>query len=304
MGSKKVSILGIPSCLGQTYRGTDMGPSAIRAAGLQEALVALDVETEDLGDIVVPGPEIRPVHNPHARYLPEIAAQSREAADKVHGILAGGATPINLGGDHSVSVGTVAGAARFCRESDQRLGVLWLDAHGDLNTPETTPSGNIHGMALAASIGLGPDELTAVSGVSAAADARHVALLGVRALDELEKATMRASGVHVYTMRDVDERGIASVVRDAIDKICDGTAGFHCSLDLDVVDPSCAPGVGTPVKGGISYREAHIVMEMIHDSGSMLSLDAVEVNPILDQGNQTGELAVELVSSAFGKRIY
>lgn len=304
MTHTKAEILGIPSCLGQTHRGTDMGPSAIRAAGLQAVLNELGVETADDGDIVVPGPEIRPVRNPKARYLPEIATQSVEAAERVHAILSRGATPVNLGGDHSISAGTVAGAARYFREGGEGLGLLWIDAHGDLNTPETSPSGNIHGMSLAASIGLGPDELTGVSGRLPAFEPRQVALLGVRALDELEKGTMRSTEVHVYTMRDIDERGMASVVREAIERVTAGTAGFHCSLDLDVVDPAYAPGVGTPVMGGISYREAHIAMELVHDSGAMRSLDAVEVNPILDKGNQTGELAVELIASAFGKHIY
>jgi arginase len=208
-----------------------------------------------------------------------------------------------LGGDHSVAIGTIAGVSRFHRMRGERIGLVWVDAHADMNTPETSPSGNVHGMPLACIIGMGPQELTHLFGYAPKVEPRNVALVGLRDVDQLEKPHVRQSGVRAFTMRDLDERGMRAVMLDAIRIACDGTAGFHLSLDMDFIDPQYAPGVGTPVRGGGTYRETHLAMELICDSGRMLSMEAVEVNPVIDEVNRTADLAVELILSAFGKRI-
>jgi arginase len=214
-----------------------------------------------------------------------------------------GNTPIVLGGDHSIAAGTVAGVADFLRQSGKKPGLLWIDAHADMNTPDSSPSGNVHGMPLACCVGQGPPELVNLLGFAPKVDAENVALAGIRDVDELERGELRNTGVRAFTMREIDERGMRDVIRDAIVIACNGTAGFHLSLDLDFVDPEFAPGVGTPVRGGATYREAHLAMEMICDSGRMLSMEVVEVNPVIDQFNRTAELAVELILSALGKKI-
>jgi arginase len=235
--------------------------------------------------------------------LPQIAHTCARLADMVEQAANATKVPLVLGGDHSVAVGTVAGMSRHFRQHGRRLGLLWIDAHADMNTPESSPSGNVHGMPLACCIGLGPDGLTHLSGYSPAVDPGSVAIVGLRSVDEVERLNVRGAGVHAFTMRDIDERGMRAVIQEAIHIVTLGTAGFHLSFDLDAVDPSDAPGVGTPVRGGITYREAHLAMELVCDSGLMASLEVVEVNPVIDEANRTALLAVELIASALGKRI-
>jgi arginase len=303
MKNSRIAIVGAPMDLGAGRRGVDMGPSAIRVASLNARLAALHYQVDDLGNIEAGQPETSPVGSEKARYLTQIAAASRRLADAVGRTAAEGKTPLVLGGDHSAAIGTVSGMSRHLRRSRQRIGLVWVDAHADMNTPETSPSGNIHGMPLACLIGLGPPELTGIYRFTPKVDPRHVALVGVRDVDQLEKPHVRDSGVRAFTMRDIDERGLRSVMTEAIRIATDGAAGFHLSLDMDSVDPEYAPGVGTPVSGGLTYREAHLAMEMVNDSRAMMSMEVVEVNPVLDVANRTALLAVELVLSAMGKRI-
>jgi arginase len=303
MANTRIKILGVPLDLGQRRRGVDMGPSAIRAAGLQSRLREMGHEVEDAGDLAVVIPETQTLADNHARYVSEIAAVCRRIAKHVGEVLEQDRVPVILGGDHSVAVGTIAGAVRHFRRQKESLGLIWFDAHADCNTPETTPSGNVHGMPLAACLGLGPDALTNWIGAAPLLDAGRVALVGVRDIDRGEKENVRRAGISVFTIRDIDEQGMRPVVQRAIEIASGGTAGFHVSLDMDFVDPSDAPGVGTPCRGGAGYREAHLAMEMIADSRKMRSFEVVEVNPILDVHNQTAILAVELALSAFGKRI-
>lgn len=303
MSNTRVKILGVPLDLGQNRRGVDMGPSAIRAAGLQTRLRQMDIEVEDAGDLTVVIPETQPLGDSRARYVHEIAAVCRRAAKHVGEVLEDGRVPVILGGDHSVAVGTIAGAVRHFRRKKESLGVIWFDAHADCNTPETSPSGNVHGMPLGACLGFGHDSLTRLIGAGPLLDPSRVALVGVRDIDDAERANVRRAGIAVFTIRDIDEQGMRRVMQQAIEVASRGTAGFHVSLDMDFVDPSDAPGVGTPCRGGAGYREAHLAMEMVADSRKMRSIEVVEVNPILDVQNQTATLAVELMLSAFGKRI-
>jgi arginase len=289
--------------LGSGRRGVDMGPSAIRIAGLADRLRELGHEVVDEGDLVIKNMEELKVGDVRARYLGEITRAAKLAAGKIERIMTKGHFPLVLGGDHSISVGTVSGIAAVARSKRKRLGLLWIDAHGDINTPETSPSGNIHGMPVASLLGEGPDELTGIGGSQAKIDPRNVALVGIRSLDEGEKVRLKRHGVQVQTMSDVDRSGIHRIMKKALARVTDGTDYLHVSFDLDAVDPTVAPGVGTPVKGGLDYREAHLIMELLHDSGVMTSLEMVEVNPILDDRNASGAFAVELVQSAFGKKI-
>ena len=298
-----VHVLGVPMDLGSGRRGVDMGPSAIRIAGLEERLRELGHEVVDEGDLDIKNMEELKVGDVHARYLTEIARAARIAAGKVERIMTKGRFPLVLGGDHSISVGTVSGIAAFCRARRKKLGLLWIDAHGDINTPDTSPSGNIHGMPVASLLGEGPDALTGIGSDQPKVNARNVALVGIRSLDEGEKVRLKRHGVQVHTMSDVDRSGIHRIMKKALARVTDGTDYVHVSFDLDAVDPTVAPGVGTPVKGGLDYREAHLIMELLHDSGVMTSLELVEVNPILDDRNASGLFAVELVQSAFGKKI-
>jgi arginase len=244
-----------------------------------------------------------PIGPDRARYLPQIAASCERVAEWVSAAVKRESCPLVLGGDHSIAIGSVSGVSRVFHERGQRIGLIWIDAHPDMNTPETSPSGNIHGMPLACLIGEGPPELTDIGGFAPKVEPKNVVLVGIRDVDRLEAAYVGDSGATAYTMRDIDERGMRSVMEDAIRIASRGTAGFHLSLDLDSVDPGEAPGVGTPVPGGITYREAHLAMEMICDSGKMVAMDAVEVNPVIDVHNRTATLAVELILSAMGKRI-
>jgi len=303
MRQSHIAIIGAPLDLGQDRRGVDMGPSAMRVANLNKRLVSLGYEVEDRGNIPVAQPEAAPEGPSHARYLPQIAETCRRLAVAVGQAASQNKVPLLLGGDHSIAVGSIAGLSRTFRKKKQSVGLIWMDAHADMNTPETSPSGNIHGMPLACCIGMGPKELTHLFGYSPKVAPRNVALVGVRNVDQLEAPHVRGSGVRAFTMRHIDERGLRAVMDEAIEIASNGTAGFHLSLDMDYVDPSEAPGVGTPVRGGGTYREAHLAMEMICDSGKMLSMEVVEVNPVIDEVNRTADLAVELVMSALGKRI-
>ncbi|HYC32938.1 MAG TPA: arginase, partial [Gemmatimonadales bacterium] len=298
-----VHVLGVPMDLGSGRRGVDMGPSAIRIAGLEERLRELGHTVVDEGDLGIKNIEELKVGDVHARFLGEIARASRQVATKVTRIVERGEFPLVLGGDHSISAGTVSGIAAAARAEKRKVGLLWIDAHGDINTPETSPSGNIHGMPVAALLGEGPPELTGIAFDGPKVDPANVALVGIRSLDDGEKKRLKWFGVQVHTMSDVDRHGIHRVMRKALARVTEGTDYVHVSFDLDAVDPTVAPGVGTPVKGGLDYREAHLIMELLHDSGVMTSLEIVEVNPILDDRNSSALFAVELVQSAFGKKI-
>jgi arginase len=298
-----VHLLGVPMDLGSGRRGVDMGPSAIRIAGVADRLAELGHKVVDEGDIVIKNMEELKVGHERARYLTEIARAAAILARKIERIMGLGHFPLVLGGDHSIAVGTVSGIAAYARRQGQRVGMLWIDAHGDINTPETSPSGNIHGMPLAALLGFGASELTAVAGPPPKVDPANVALVAIRSLDAGEKKRLKETGVQVHTMSDIDRHGVHRVMQKALARVTDGTDYVHVSFDLDAVDPMVAPGVGTPVKGGLDYREAHLIMEVIADAGVMTSLEMVEVNPILDQGNASAAFAVELVQSAFGKKI-
>jgi arginase len=257
----------------------------------------------DDGDVVIKNMEELKVGNERARYLPEIARASAIIARKAERIIGLGHFPLVLGGDHSIAIGTVSGLATFAQRQGKKLGLLWIDAHGDINTPETSPSGNIHGMPLATVLGYGAAELTSIGGPSAKISPANVALVGIRSLDTGEKKRLKETGVQVHTMSDIDRHGVHRVMKKALARVTDGTDFVHVSVDLDAVDPAVAPGVGTPVKGGLDYREAHLIMEIIADAGIMTSLEVVEVNPILDNRNASAEFAVELVQSGFGKKI-
>ena len=298
-----VHVMGVPMDLGSGRRGVDMGPSAIRIAGLEDRLRELGHTVVDEGDLDIKNIEELKVGDVRARFLSEIARASRQVAGKVTKIVERGEFPLVLGGDHSISAGTVSGIVAAARKQGNKVGLLWIDAHGDINTPETSPSGNIHGMPVAALLGEGPSELTSLAGDGPKVDPANVALVGIRSLDDGEKARLKRFGVQVHTMSVVDRHGIHRIMKKALARVTGGTGYVHVSFDLDAVDPTVAPGVGTPVKGGLDYREAHLIMELLHDSGVMTSLEMVEVNPILDDRNSSALFAVELVQSAFGKKI-
>jgi len=295
---RKLAVIGAALDLGAGRRGVDMGPSAIRYAGLDERLQGLGFECDDLGNVGAATPEATESGDPHARFLSQIKETCAGIAKKVSAAVDDGHVPIVLGGDHSIALGTLGGLA----SSHGPGGALWFDAHGDLNTPGTSPSGNVHGMPLAAALGLANDVFASDAWPLPALKPEHVVLVGVRSLDEGERELVRRLGVSVYTMSDLDRRGVEPVVREALERVADA-AFVHVSLDMDVVDPDIAPGVGTPVRGGLSYREAHLALELVAESGLLGSLDVVEVNPILDRENITAALAVELVASALGERI-
>jgi arginase len=300
---KHIRVIGVPLDLGQSRRGVDMGPSAVRCAGLEYKLEQLGHTVEDGGNVPVAMPEQKNPGKPEAKYLKEIASTCQKHADLVLKTLEAGKVPLSLGGDHSMAVGSVAGLAEFYHRQNQKVGLIWMDAHSDINTPGTSPSGNVHGMPLGAIMGLGPAELANLYGWSPKISAENCVIVGVRDVDIHEKENIRRAGIQVYTMRDIDERGMRTVMEEALRHAGRGTAGYHVSLDMDWLDPEDAPGVGTPVEGGATYREGHLAMEIIADHGRMLSFEIVEVNPVLDERNQTAELAVELAMSAFGKKI-
>jgi arginase len=296
-------LIGVSLDLGGNRRGVDMGPSAFRIAGLAERLTSLGLPVVDEGNLVAPIPEVKSFGDPHKKYIREIARVCEKLYKTSLAALEKGGFPLVLGGDHSLAAGSVAATADFVRREGKPLGLIWVDAHGDMNTPASSGSGNVHGMPLASLLGPEPVELSRIGGFSPKVAPQHTVLIGIRNLDAREKEIVRASGVHVFTMKDIDRSGIASVVDRALVLAGTDTAGIHVSFDLDVCDPSIAPGVGTPVKGGLDYREAHMVMEMIADSNLMRALDLVEVNPILDDRNATALLGIELALSAFGQKI-
>lgn len=303
---RPVTVLGVPMDLGAGRRGTDMGPSAVRLAGLHRQLARAGFDdVEDLGDVDVPAVETLREGDDTAKHVDAIAAACRTVARSVRKILVRGRVPVVLGGDHSLAAGSASGVAAHFRKAGRRIGILWVDAHGDINTPATTRSGNVHGMPLAALLGLPPSPLANIEGTFRKVDADRVALVGIRDLDDGERDTLREQGCKVFTMTEIDERGIAAVMRDAIRVVSGPEAGpFHVSFDLDGVDPRYAPGVGTAVEGGLTYREAHFAMELVAETQRMSSMDVVELNPVLDEKNRTGRLAMELILSALGKRIY
>jgi arginase len=300
---QKIRIIGVPMDLGASRRGVDMGPSALRVAGLQARLKQINHHVEDIGNIIVKQPEEMHYGEKNAKYLAEILETCTGLAEMVQKSLDEGLLPLVLGGDHSIAIGSLTGVAAHMRAKNQRLGYIWLDAHGDMNTPESSPSGNVHGMPLAAVMGYGPPEITELAGFKPKVEPRNVSLVGIRDLDSKERRLVKESGVHIFTMRDIDERGMRDVMAEALRFAGDDTGGVAVSLDMDFVDPSDAPGVGTPVRGGVTYREAHLAMELIADSKMMVSLELVEINPVIDLHNKTATLGVELVLSGLGKKI-
>ena len=300
---RQIRVIGVPLDLGQSPRGVDMGPAAVRVAGLEARLEAIGHKVEDAGNIAVAIPEQKKEGAASAKYLKEITATCTKAAELVLKTLEVGKVPMVLGGDHSIAAGTISGVAEFYRRQNQKIGLIWIDAHTDMNTPDSSPSGNVHGMPLAAIMGLPPLELGKIYDFSPKIQPENCVLVGIRDVDNYEKENIRKAGVEVFTMRDIDERGMRAVMEEALRMAGRGTAGYHVSLDMDWIDPEDAPGVGTPVWGGATYREAHLAMEIISDHGRMLSFEIVEVNPVIDERNQTADLAVELSLSAFGKKI-
>jgi arginase len=300
---QKIRIIGVPMDLGASRRGVDMGPSALRVAGLQARIKQLGHTVEDIGNISVKQPEEMPVGEKRAKYIEEITDTCKDLGAAVQQSLQEGYLPLVLGGDHSIAAGSTSGIAAHFHKEKKQIGCIWLDAHSDMNTPETSPSGNVHGMPLAAILGYGSQELYELFGYSPKIEPQNVVLVGVRDLDSHEKKFIKKLGVKAFTMREIDERGMREVMSDALKFAMDDTDGIAVSLDMDFVDPSDAPGVGTPVRGGTTYREAHLAMEMIADSEAMVSMEIVEINPIIDEHNRTALLGVELVLSALGKKI-
>jgi arginase len=301
---RPVHIIGVPLDLGGNRRGVDMGPSAFRSAGLGEQIATLGYTVVDKGDLPAPIPETQEQRDERKKYIREIAKVCQKLYQSSLASLTEGAFPLVLGGDHSLGAGSVAAAADWAKQAkDLPIGLLWIDAHGDMNTPATSLSGNVHGMPLAALLGTEPAELARIGTVTPTVLAAHTVLVGVRNLDEREKVAVRDSHVHVFTMKDIDRQGIASIMEQAVRLAGSETAGIHVSFDMDVCDPQIAPGVGTPIRGGLDYREAHMVMEIVADSGLLTSLDLVEVNPTLDVRNATAQLGTELALSALGMKI-
>jgi arginase len=301
--AQKIRIIGVPMDLGASRRGVDMGPSALRVAGLQARIKQLGHQVEDIGNISVKQAEEMSYGEKRAKYLSEIADACKDLGAIVEKSLEESMLPVVLGGDHSIAAGTLSGVAAHFKKKEKKIGLIWLDAHGDINTPESSPSGNVHGMPLAAAMGYGATELVELQGFKPKVEPQNISLVGIRDLDSQEKKLAKKSGVHVFTMRDIDERGMREVMSDALKYAMDDTDGISVSLDMDFVDPSDAPGVGTPVRGGVTYREAHLAMEMIADTEAMVSLEIVEINPVIDEHNTTALLGVELVLSGLGKKI-
>jgi arginase len=301
---KPVHIIGVPLDLGAGRRGVDMGPSAMRIAGIGEQIAGIGRTVADKGDLPAPIPETQRPADKNKKYIRDIAKVCQKLYDTASKSLESGAIPLVLGGDHSLAAGSVAASAAWVRQTESKpLGLIWVDAHGDMNTPETTLSGNVHGMPLAALLGQEPAELASI-GFSPSVLPRHTVLVGIRNLDEREKERIRSAGVHVFTMKDIDREGIARVAERALAIAAKGTGGIHVSFDMDVCDPTIAPGVGTAVKGGLNYREAHTLMELVADAHRLVALDIVEVNPTLDLRNTTAEFGAELATSALGKKIF
>ncbi len=304
--NKKIGIIGFPMDLGADRRGVDMGPSALRYAALEENIEKIGYTVKDFGDLYIEGSETLRITNPKLKYLPEIVRSSKILAKKVESLLNKNYFPLILGGDHASAIGSIAGISSYCRKNKKKLGVIWIDAHADMNTPETTPSGNIHGMPLAVALGIGEKKLTRIGGFSPKVLPENVALIGIRDVDAQESVTVktfRDKGTQVYTMTDVDKQGVTRIIARILNDFKKQVDHIHVSFDLDGVDPDYAGGVGTPVEGGLTYREASVIMEMVADCRCMCSLEMLEVNPILDTKNETSELAVDLIESALGKSI-
>ena len=297
MAAKSVTLIGVPQYLGIGWRGVDLGPTALRIAGVHAKLSALGHEVEDAGDIEVEEPRSPPPGNPGIKYLDEIRATCRRLRGHVEQALERGSFPVVLGGDHSIAVGTIAGVSSYHAARDEKVGLIWFDAHGDANTPQTSPSGNIHGMPLAMAIGMGPAELVGLGTMQPMLDGARTSLVGVRDVDWGEQGNLHRLQVGIFSMRNVQARGMRAVMEEAIARALSGTRGIHVSIDLDSLDPTVAPGVGTPSPDGISYRDAHLAMEMLADTGKVVSAELVEINPLLDIRNQTAALGVELLVS-------
>lgn len=297
--NRNISILGVPMDLGQDRRGVDMGPSALRYANAIRRIERLGYHVEDLGDLNIPARKELDELDTKLKYGDEVTKVNQALAETVSQIMARGRFPLIFGGDHSISIGTIAGVAKH----KPNLGVIWYDAHGDLNTHETSPSGNIHGMSLAACLGFGDERLTKIMGFAPKLKPEHVVIIGARDLDEGEKRLIRELGIKVFTMHEIDRKGMTYVMEEALKIVTSGTDGVHLSLDLDSLDPHDAPGVGTPVRGGISYRESHLAMEMLAEADCITSAEFVEVNPILDHANTTANVAVALMGSLFGEKL-
>ena len=298
-----VTIIGVPLDLGAGRRGVDMGPSAFRVADIHQRVRELGYDVEDAGDIEVCVAETRDPGDPRLKYLKEIRETCEKLRDRVRDVARAGRIPIVLGGDHSLAMGSIAGMSAHYRERGEKLGLIWFDAHADANSGETSPSGNIHGMPLAVTLGVGERSLVGLAGAAPMVEGARAALVGIRDVDRAERENVRTTGVGAFTMRDIDERGMRAVMDDAIARASQGTAGIHVSFDIDAMDPEHAPGVGTPSPGGLSYREAHLAMEMLADTGKLTSVELVEANPILDHRNGTARLGVELLASLLGKKI-
>lgn len=303
MQSKVVNLIGFPMDLGADRRGVDMGPSALRIANLKGKLELLGYKVIDSGDIFIQNVERQKIVNPKLKYVNEILRTSKILAGKLEKVLEKNQFPLCLGGDHSMAIGTIAGISSFCRKHKLKLGVIWIDAHADMNTDDTSPSGNIHGMPMAAAVGLGNERLVDFYGFSPKVKAKNCALIGVRSIDQRERANIKKVGLPVFTMSDVDKLGIHRIISRILKQFRENVDHIHVSFDLDSVEPDLAPGVGTPVSGGLSYREAHLLMESIAECGCMSSLEISEVNPILDRKNRSAEFAVDLVASSMGQRI-
>jgi arginase len=303
MPGRAVTFVGVPLDLGAGRRGVDMGPSALRVAGLAEKVRELGYDVRDAGDLPVKIAETQGPGDPTQKYLSEIREVCELLRDAVERTVGEKRIPVVLGGDHSIAMGTLAGLARHFRKRNEEIGLIWFDAHADANTPETSPSGNIHGMPLAAALGLGEPTLTGLAGEAPMVEGARAALVGIRDVDRAERENVKRTGIGAFTMRDIDERGMRTVMEEAIGRATSGTAGFHVSFDMDGMDPSVAAGVGTPSPGGLSYREAHLAMEMLADTGKVIAAEFVEVNPVLDHKNATAGLAVELLASLLGKSI-
>ncbi|NND45980.1 MAG: arginase [Xanthomonadales bacterium] len=301
--NKTIKIIGVPMDLGASRRGTDMGPSALRIAGLGQQIRKLGLNVGREEDIAVPAMETRIEEDSHARYKPQILRVCQQLAQRTREIMDEGDFPLVLGGDHSIAMGTVSGVASHFHEKNESVGLLWFDAHGDMNTPGSSPSGNIHGMPLSHLLGEGDPDFINIMGFGPKVKPENVAVIGLRSIDKGEREIIRRSGIKALTMRDIDERGMASVVNEAIEVVTRDTAGFHLSFDVDGCDPAVIPGSGTLVPGGVRFREAHLLMEYAADSGKLTSLEIVELNPFLDHGNVSAERTVELILSALGKSI-
>ena len=297
--NNRISIIGVPLDLGADRRGVDMGPSAIRHAGLRERLKAIGYEIDDRGDIMVKRPDVCQAEGESLKYLNEIERVNSELCRRVNEEMGKGNFPLVLGGDHSIAIGTIAGVLQHRK----KLGVIWFDAHGDINTVETSPSGNIHGMSVAVSLGSGHERLIAIGGVEAKLDPSKIVMIGIRDLDPGEKVLLKKLGVVVFTMHEIDIMGMAKVMEEAIKIVSDGTDGIHVSFDMDVMDPLHAPGVGTPVVGGLTYRESHLAMELISAANIVSSAEFAEVNTVMDNKNQTAKVAVALIGSLLGERL-